>query len=137
MFTLRVKDKFSAAHQLVGYRGDCANLHGHTWKVEVVLVGDQLDQLNMLIDFRRIKRLITYTLDPLDHVCLNDVHRLGTDIPTAEYISRYLFNTIAHGMAELQFPQGIALKEVTVWESDSTGVTYSKDVGNKSRSSEK
>ena len=31
---------FDASHQLVGHFGKCANLHGHTYKVEVSLAGD-------------------------------------------------------------------------------------------------
>lgn len=30
---------FDAAHQLVGHKGKCSNLHGHTYKLEVVLKG--------------------------------------------------------------------------------------------------
>lgn len=127
MFTLRVKDKFDAAHQLIGYPGDCANLHGHTWKVEVVLAGNELDDLNMLIDFRRIKDVVKWTISPLDHAYLNDIHALRTDIPTAEYISQYLFETIAHNMSVLGFPEDVTLKEVTVWESDNASITYSKE----------
>ena len=33
---------FDASHQLVGHFGKCANLHGHTYKVEVVLTGPKL-----------------------------------------------------------------------------------------------
>ena len=36
---LRIKSKFSAAHKLPNYNGDCANLHGHTWKVVFEIEG--------------------------------------------------------------------------------------------------
>ena len=31
---------FDAAHQLIGHQGKCANLHGHTYRLEVVLQGE-------------------------------------------------------------------------------------------------
>ncbi|MEQ8237024.1 MAG: 6-carboxytetrahydropterin synthase, partial [Syntrophomonadaceae bacterium] len=35
MFEVTVTQDFAAAHRLYGYQGQCANLHGHTWKVQV------------------------------------------------------------------------------------------------------
>ena len=123
MFTLKVRDKFCAAHQLVGYPGDCAKLHGHTWKVEVIIDGACLNSLNMLIDFRIVKGIMKEAIAPLDHAgSLNDI--LEVDLPTAEYLSWYLYNIIHSKLAALDLPGDIKLKAVTVWESDNAGVTY-------------
>ena len=49
---------FDAAHQLVGHFGKCANLHGHTYKVEVVLTGsinDSGSSEGMVVDFYHVK----------------------------------------------------------------------------------
>ena len=40
MYELTVKSHFDAAHALRGYPGECRNLHGHTWDVEVTVGGD-------------------------------------------------------------------------------------------------
>jgi len=122
MFTLKVRDKFSAAHKLVGYPGDCANLHGHTWKVEVVISGYCLNDLEMLVDFRNVKRIMKEAIDPLDHSYLNEV--LEIDLPTAEYLAWYIYSIISSKLDGLDLPEDIKLKEVTVWESDNACVTY-------------
>ena len=43
MYEVMIEEEFSAAHALRGYRGKCENLHGHNWKVEVYVRGEQLD----------------------------------------------------------------------------------------------
>ena len=37
MYEVIVRDHFSAAHQLRNYGGMCENLHGHNWKIEVIV----------------------------------------------------------------------------------------------------
>ncbi|MFW6163967.1 MAG: 6-pyruvoyl trahydropterin synthase family protein, partial [Planctomycetota bacterium] len=48
---------FAAAHRLREYDGNCERLHGHNWRVDVVLRGEALDDLGMVNDFREAKRL--------------------------------------------------------------------------------
>jgi len=127
MFTLKVIDKFCAAHQLVDYPGDCANLHGHTWKVEMVIAGLSLDGMGMLIDFRDAKGALKEVLAPLDHNgSLNDI--LGIPHPTAEYLAWYIFyevkDTLLLGVG---LPGKVRLKSVTIWESDNAGITYDEE----------
>jgi len=119
MFTLKMRDKFSAARKLVGYPGNCANLHGHTWKVEVAISGYCLNDLEMLVDFQIAKSILGEVIDLLDHSNLNEV--LEYDLPTAEYLSWYIYSFMK---TELVLPKGIELKEVTVWESNNACVTY-------------
>lgn len=64
---------FDAAHQLVGHFGKCANLHGHTYKVEVVLTGPTADDgssKGMVVDFYHVKELAGKLIDRLDHATL-------------------------------------------------------------------
>ena len=126
MFTLKVTDKFSAAHQLVDYPGDCANLHGHTWKVEMVIAGSSLNEMSMLIDFRNAKGALKEALALLDHNgSLNDI--LHISHPTAEYLARHIFYKVKDTLTLLGLPADTELKEVTVWEADNAGVTYSEE----------
>ena len=57
---LETEERFCAAHRLVGYQGDCKRIHGHSFKVEVVVVGNRSlrDQVGMLMDFKFIKTVI-------------------------------------------------------------------------------
>ena len=43
MYELKIITEFSAAHSLRNFRGKCEALHGHNWKVEVVVSGKELD----------------------------------------------------------------------------------------------
>ncbi|MEE9585050.1 MAG: 6-carboxytetrahydropterin synthase, partial [Candidatus Brocadiales bacterium] len=50
-----VEADFAAAHSLRGYQGECENLHGHNWKVQVVLSAKKLNGLGMVLDFKDVK----------------------------------------------------------------------------------
>lgn len=41
----------SFSHHIRGHLGPCINLHGHTWKLEVTLEANELDQNGFVIDF--------------------------------------------------------------------------------------
>ena len=43
MFEVAVEQSFASAHALRNYKGRCENVHGHNWKVRVVIEGEKLD----------------------------------------------------------------------------------------------
>jgi 6-pyruvoyltetrahydropterin/6-carboxytetrahydropterin synthase len=49
MYELKVVTQFSAAHQLRNLGGKCEELHGHNWKIEVIVRGEKLDSAGLLI----------------------------------------------------------------------------------------
>ena len=55
MFRLTIHTAFAAAHNLTHYQGDCENLHGHNWKVEVSITTNELDKAGLGIDFKILK----------------------------------------------------------------------------------
>lgn len=118
MFELSVRGDFASAHQLKGYPGRCKDLHGHTWKVEVIITSDHLDPIGMVADFKDLKRKLRMILDPLDHVFLNELPAFREVNPSTENIAKYLYHECAKSFAPLK------LKHVQVWESDSSGVVY-------------
>lgn len=62
---LKQRITFDACHRLLNYDGNCNNLHGHTWMVEVELNSDrELNDISMLLDYRTIKQ---YFKDNYDH----------------------------------------------------------------------
>jgi 6-pyruvoyltetrahydropterin/6-carboxytetrahydropterin synthase len=58
MFELTIETDFSAAHNLREYKGQCERLHGHNWKLLVILKAEKLDKLGMVMDFRDAKSII-------------------------------------------------------------------------------
>jgi len=116
MFRLQVEDKFSAAHQLTNYSGPCENLHGHTWKVRIVVEGKELDQSGMLIDFKDLKKHLKIIHDEFDHKFLNNLVDFS---PTSENLAKYIYDKM-----ESELPKQVKLVEITVWESDTSCATY-------------
>ena len=55
MFEIHVSAEFEAAHRVVNYPGKCDRIHGHSWTVEAVVTGTELDELGMLVDFKLVK----------------------------------------------------------------------------------
>ena len=126
MYELKVEGAFEAAHQIPNYPGKCARLHGHNWVVEATVKGTELDELGMLIDFKKVKKALADVLDGFDHRFLNEIAPSADGVnPTAETLSRIIFERLtANGI----FPEGEGrafLASVTVWESPKSSITYS------------
>ncbi|MDR2196850.1 MAG: 6-carboxytetrahydropterin synthase QueD [Coriobacteriales bacterium] len=119
IYTLSVKEHFDAAHALVGYPGECRNLHGHTWDVEVTVSGTQLDEVGILYDFKALKANLLALLDTYDHHYLNEVAPFDTINATAENLARVIFEHLVTVL-----PAGITLEEVCVWESPIAKLSY-------------
>jgi 6-pyruvoyltetrahydropterin/6-carboxytetrahydropterin synthase len=118
MYRLRIETEFDAAHNLKGYLGKCANLHGHTWKVVVFVVGNKLDSIGMVVDFGILKNNLKEVTEGLDHTYLNDKSEVGN--PTSENIAKYIFEQMKN------LPKGVRLERVRVWESPRSWCEYSE-----------
>ena len=127
MFQVTVEETFAAGHALRGYQGKCENPHGHNYKVRVILQGEQLDSIGLLYDFKDVKQIIHATVDKLDHKYMNDIPPFDAINPSAENLARYFFDESERLLAERRPENGVRVKAVTVWETDTTTATYSKD----------
>ena len=56
MFEVSVEYTFAAGHALRGYKGKCENVHGHNYKVQLVVGGEQLDSTGLLMDFVEVRK---------------------------------------------------------------------------------
>ena len=119
MFELAVKTEFSAAHRLREYEGACERLHGHNYKVDAVVCGEQLNKLGMLVDFKEVKAALAEIVGVFDHQFLNEIEPFDAANPSAENIAKVVCERLAEMM-----PGGVAVKSVTVWESDRCAATY-------------
>ena len=63
--TIHTEGWYDAAHHILGHESGCQNLHGHTYRVEVWVRGDEsdLNHMGILWDFGNLKKL----LKPFDH----------------------------------------------------------------------
>lgn len=121
-YTLRVLTDFASAHTLRGYPGQCANLHGHNWKVEVEVEANRLDAIGMAVDFKVVKNLAREIAGRLDHQYLNDLEPFTRLNPTAENIAQWFFREMAR---EINQP-GLRVSALTLWETERACVRYTE-----------
>lgn len=120
MYELRVRSGFAAAHQLRGYQGSCENLHGHNWKVEVVVLVEELDEIGIGLDFRQIAQVTRELLSTLDHRNLNELEPFTESNPTSENLARWLYS----GLGRRLNRPGIRVNRVTVMETEDYAASY-------------
>ncbi len=120
MFEIDIEKTFSGAHQLRGYDGNCANLHGHNWSVQVFVRANGLDEIGIALDFKKLKAEVNNVLDELDHKNLNDLPPFNQLNPTSEHLAQYILNCMAERINDGR----IWVHRVRVCESASSGATY-------------
>lgn len=110
--TLFTEGYFDAAHFIENHEGQCAFLHGHTWKVCVWVRGDSsmLDDKGILWDFGNLKNI----LKEFDHKNLNDILPVN---PTAENLVLHIYGLLKKGNVNLKY-------KVRVYESISSKESY-------------
>lgn len=102
---------FEASHQLPWHSGKCANLHGHSYVLDVT-VENELTRDGIVIDFADLKAAVTkYVLDDYDHCHLNEV----LPNPTAELVAADITMRLLDG--------GIPVTKITVAETASCSAT--------------
>ncbi|MEM0576170.1 6-pyruvoyl trahydropterin synthase family protein [Flavobacterium polysaccharolyticum] len=75
MSNIRITKKFSfeTGHALYGYDGKCKNVHGHSYKLSVTVIGSPITdrsnvKLGMVIDFTDLKKIVKEeVVDQFDH----------------------------------------------------------------------
>ena len=75
MSTIRITKQFSfeTGHALHGYDGKCKNVHGHSYKLSVTVIGQPITDTSnvkygMVIDFTDLKKIVKEEIvDQFDH----------------------------------------------------------------------
>src|SRR5260370_27183394 len=82
MYRVTREIRFCYGHRLLNYDGKCRHLHGHNGRAVIALEAAQLDSLGMVVDFSRIKRVVSGCInDTLDHKMI-----LHKDDPVLTYL---------------------------------------------------
>lgn len=136
MLTISKKFTFHAAHQL--YQGDlskeenhstygkCANLHGHTYELQVTVSGP-VNQNGMLIDFGELKTIVhNEVLSRYEHSFLNDLAEFKNRVPTVEHIISSIFSLLSPPLNK----RGIQLASLTLYETPTSWATLTSDIEN-------
>ena len=114
--------KVHGAHNLdLPYESPCNKLHGHTYKFELTVEADELNENNMVIDFTTLKNLVFNTFNSEnDHVHFNTKISVN---PTAEKIGEVLLNEMNRALSKL--PNRPKLTSVIVWETENNACKVS------------
>ncbi len=137
MYQVTVEQCFDSAHFLSGYQGKCSNIHGHRWRVIVLLETEQLCEegknRGMLEDFSVLKERFRELFEAYDHTLLAERGSLkettlsllkeeGFSVkelafrPTAENFARHFYEMIAE--------KGYRVAKVTVYETPNNCASY-------------
>ena len=107
---------FEAAHWLPSFPEGhkCRRMHGHSFRVDVVVAGPLDPARGYLMDYGDIKALTAPLERDLDHRCLNEVP--GLENPTSEMIAKWVWDRLRP-----QLPQ---LAQVVVHETCTSRCEY-------------
>jgi 6-pyruvoyltetrahydropterin/6-carboxytetrahydropterin synthase len=123
MFEVCVEHTFAAAHQLRNYRGKCENLHGHNYKVQVAMEGEELAFNGLLFDFADLKKALRGVVEYLDHKFLNELSPFDTVNPTAENIAKFICEEVQRSLPDAP-GNGARVCQVKVWETETSFATF-------------
>lgn len=139
MYSIQVKDHFSAAHFLEDYHGLCGSVHGHRWEVVLTIYAEPDPETQMIIDFSHLKDALSaittrfdhsFILDPDGNEASREFYALATRYgmrvmefkgrTTAENIAKFIYNEMGRLFIMSKY-------SVTVYEAPNNSVTYSKE----------
>lgn len=117
---------FEACHHLPNYNGKCANVHGHSYKLEVTVsaeknftMGHSSPYNNMVIDFSTLKGIVNAeVVNRYDHQDLNEFFA----IPTAESMVVEMFEDIRSKLNDMF--DFVRLEEVKLWETEDSYASF-------------
>lgn len=117
------KASFEAAHYLPDYEGPCRQIHGHSYKVTIIVGGKVRDD-GMIIDFTVLKREINLLLALVDHQLLNELTHLSfASMPTVENIALWLGRSLTEELKRYN----VTVEYLTVWETENSGAIAFKE----------
>ncbi|MBC7564310.1 MAG: 6-carboxytetrahydropterin synthase QueD [Gemmatimonadaceae bacterium] len=107
---------FEAAHLLphVPPGHKCARLHGHSFRIRLVVSGPVDPHTGWLMDFGDIKAAWAPLDAQLDHFYLNDIE--GLENPTSEMLARWIWDRLVGTLPQLS--------AVHVYETCTSGCIY-------------
>jgi 6-pyruvoyltetrahydropterin/6-carboxytetrahydropterin synthase len=118
MFQITAQRDFSASHQLKLYDGSLEPLHGHNWRVRVMVSAPKLDRIGVVMDFHELERLLDEIVGSFHNAHLNEraPFRDGVN-PSAE-------NVALHVAQQLKLPGHVRLVSVEAWETPQNRAIY-------------
>lgn len=149
VFTIRKTFKFEAAHRLTtSFSKKCQQVHGHSYKLELFLQADELNEDGMVIDFGQVKQLFQDKLEQFDHklvleegdpivrkmmevVAEGYMHDIGLVVvnfnPTAENMAKFFYELLEKEFYANEEIRHIRIKAVRVHETETGWAEFSRE----------
>jgi len=118
MFEITVIRIFAAGHAIYLPAGALEPMHGHNWQVHVTVGCEALDQIETVMDFHELARIVDAVIEPWQNSNLNEQAPFTDGAgglamnPAAERVAQ----VIGEGVAT-RLPQRVTLQSVTVEEA--------------------
>jgi 6-pyruvoyltetrahydropterin/6-carboxytetrahydropterin synthase len=116
MIDVGVEARFYATHALRGDFGPASALHGHHYRVRAIFCGENLRPEGILVDISLVESSLRSLSLRLAGQNLNELKPFTLQNPTAERLALYFWEELEKSLKG-QLPQGVSLREVTLWES--------------------
>ncbi|MGB3775058.1 MAG: 6-carboxytetrahydropterin synthase [Leeuwenhoekiella sp.] len=140
MSEIRITKQFSfeTGHALYGYDGKCRNVHGHSYKLSVTVIGTPINdrenvKFGMVIDFGDLKKIVKEEIvDVFDHATVfnkntphvelaNELSTRGHNVLLVDYqpTSEMMVIDFAQKIKE-RLPSNISLFSLKLQETDTS-----------------
>jgi 6-pyruvoyltetrahydropterin/6-carboxytetrahydropterin synthase len=113
MYEIGILAQFEAAHRLVGDFGPATRMHGHTYRLEVVVRGPRLNADGVLVDIGQLRPAVDALAASLHYQNLDEIPGLAGRNTTAEVVASYCWDQLADDLRG----QGVESLLVRVWEN--------------------
>ena len=128
MYQIRIEFTFNSRHRLLDYNGKCAYPHGHTYRTEVFIESQSLNDLGLVYDFTDLKdKIKTWVDENWDHAFLvnSQDSELIAGLGGASLVRLYEFqdeNPSCEVMSRVLYEKTVELcnlvpAKVRLWES--------------------
>ena len=125
MYEINIRREFSAAHAIRLYDGQLEPFHGHNWAVETSVGSEELDAIEVVMDFHVLETRLDELMNRVHNRSLNDVppfadERGGLAVnPTAERVAWWIGESVREVL-----PDHVQLLAVRVGEAPGCAATY-------------
>ncbi len=113
MYEIYVAAQFEAAHRLVGDFGPATRKHGHTYRMEVIVRGENLHDDGTLYDIGLLRPAVEDLASSLNYRDLDEIPGLSDTNTTAEAVAHYCWERLAPPLRG----EGLDSLVVRIWES--------------------
>ncbi len=119
MYEISIEREFCARHTLEQHDGSKENMHEHKWQITVGVTCDELDSMDIVMDFHELEKIADDVIGRLDGKVLNELVNFASVNPSAERVARHIYDAIAR-----QLENRVKLSCVTVTEAPGCKAAY-------------